>query len=64
MQYERHDDVLKYSGHERVIKTLGWWCTECGEGILSGEALKAHEKAFLAFKADTEKEIDLDQNLA
>lgn len=52
MRYETHDDVLKYQGHERTIQTLGWWCTQCGEGILSGEALKEHERAFLAFKAE------------
>jgi HTH-type transcriptional regulator/antitoxin MqsA len=51
MRYVNHDDVLKYQGHERTIKTLGWWCTKCGEGILSGDALKDHERAFVAFKA-------------
>lgn len=56
MRYETHDDVLKYSGQERVIETLGWWCAECGEGVLSGEALKEHEKAFSAFKADTSRD--------
>lgn len=54
MRYEKHDDVLKYRGQERTIKTLGWWCTKCEEGILSGDALKAHEKAFLAFKAEVD----------
>jgi HTH-type transcriptional regulator/antitoxin MqsA len=51
MRYVNHDDVLKYQGRERTIKTLGWWCTKCGEGILSGDALKDHERAFVAFKA-------------
>jgi hypothetical protein len=53
MRYEKHDDKLVYKGNERTIKTLGWWCTQRGEGILSGDALKGHEKAFLEFKAET-----------
>ena len=51
MRYEKHDDVLTYKAHTKTIKTLGWWCTKCDEGILSGEDLVAHEKAFLEFKA-------------
>lgn len=54
MRYEKHDDVLKYRGQERRIKTLGWWCVNCDEAILSGEPLKAHEKAFLGFKAEVD----------
>jgi HTH-type transcriptional regulator/antitoxin MqsA len=54
MRYEKRPEVLEYKGHERTIKTLGWWCDECGEGILSGDALKAHEHAFLEFKADVD----------
>lgn len=54
MRYEKHDDVLRYRVRERTIKTVGWWCTKCGEGILSGEALKSHEMAFVAFKADVD----------
>jgi HTH-type transcriptional regulator / antitoxin MqsA len=55
MRYEKHDDKLVYKGNERIIKTLGWWCTRCGEGILSGDALKGHEKAFLQFKAEVDE---------
>ncbi len=54
MRYEKHDDVLEHKGHERTIKTLGWWCTKCGEGILSGDALLAHDKAFRDFKAEVD----------
>lgn len=52
MRYEKHDDVLTYKGQSRTIKTLGWWCLHCGEAILSGEPLVAHEKAFQQFKAE------------
>jgi HTH-type transcriptional regulator/antitoxin MqsA len=54
MRHGKHDDVLKYQGHERTIRTLGWWCTKCGEGILAGDALKDHETAFFAFKAEVD----------
>jgi HTH-type transcriptional regulator/antitoxin MqsA len=54
MRYEEHDDVLSYKGHTRTIQTLGWWCTKCGEGILTGDALVAHEQAFQAFKAEVD----------
>lgn len=54
MRYEKHDDVLAYGGRKRTIKTLGWWCTKCGEAILTGEALVRHEKAFLQLKAEVD----------
>lgn len=54
MQYEKHDDALEYRAHKRTIKTLGWWCTKCGEAILTGEPLVRHERAFLQFKADVD----------
>lgn len=54
MKYEKHDDVLEYKGQTRTIKTLGWWCTKCGEGILTGEPLLAHEQAFQEFKAEVD----------
>jgi len=55
MRYEKRDDVLEYKGHKRVIKTLGWWCTRCGEGILTGKPLLAHEKAFQELKAEVHR---------
>jgi HTH-type transcriptional regulator / antitoxin MqsA len=61
MRHVTHDDVLKHQGHERTIRTLGWWCTECGEGILSGDALKDHERAFFAFKAEIDGVLGPDE---
>jgi HTH-type transcriptional regulator / antitoxin MqsA len=55
MQYEQHDDVLEYKGQTRTIKTLGWWCSRCGEAILTGEPLLAHEKAFQELKAEVDQ---------
>ncbi len=54
MRYEKHDDVLEYQGHKRTIKTLGWWCTKCGEAILTGDPLVRHERAFLQLKAEVD----------
>jgi HTH-type transcriptional regulator / antitoxin MqsA len=54
MRHEKHADVLSYRGHERTIQTLGWWCMQCGEGILSGAPLRAHAKAFQTLKAEVD----------
>jgi HTH-type transcriptional regulator/antitoxin MqsA len=55
MRYEAHDDKLEHKGRKRTIKTLGWWCTRCGEAILSGKPLLAHERAFLELKAEVDQ---------
>ena len=54
MRYEKHDDVLEYKGQKRTIKTLGWWCPRCGEAILAGDQLIAHERAFQELKAEVD----------
>jgi len=51
MHVEQLDDVVTYDGHERRLKTQGWWCPQCGETILDSEALAARERAFLDLKA-------------
>ncbi|HTQ42758.1 MAG TPA: type II toxin-antitoxin system MqsA family antitoxin [Polyangiaceae bacterium] len=54
MRHEKHDDVLEYKGRKRTIKTVGWWCANCGEAILTGDPLIRHEKAFLQLKAEVD----------
>lgn len=54
MVHEKRADKLEYQGHTRTVKTLGWWCSQCGEGIVEGDALRASEKAFLELKADVD----------
>jgi HTH-type transcriptional regulator/antitoxin MqsA len=54
MRYEKHADVISYRGHEKTIRTLGWWCTKCGEGILTGKPLVAHARALQSLKAEVE----------
>jgi HTH-type transcriptional regulator/antitoxin MqsA len=47
-------DRLSYKGHTKTIRTRGWWCGSCGEGILDGRALKASERAFQELKAEVD----------
>lgn len=54
MRFEQRDDVVTYKGHERRLKTRGWWCSECKEAILDGKALAASERAFLGLKAEVD----------
>lgn len=54
MVHEKRADKLEYLGHTRTVKTVGWWCTKCGEGIVEGDALRASEKAFLELKAEVD----------
>jgi len=45
---------LKYKGHERTIQTFAWWCDNCKDGILAGEPLAEHERAWLELKAEVD----------
>jgi HTH-type transcriptional regulator / antitoxin MqsA len=54
MTFKTKTDALEYKRHTTKIKTKGWWCDSCGEGILDSEALKASERAFLALKAEVD----------
>jgi len=61
MRYEKHADELSYQGHTKSLKTLGWWCSKCEEGILDGAALRANEKAFLELKAEVDGVLGPDE---
>jgi YgiT-type zinc finger domain-containing protein len=54
MCLEQRDDVVTYKGREKHLKARGWWCSQCGEAILDGEALAARERAFLDLKAEVD----------
>ena len=47
LTFGRRDDVLTVRGQERSLRSLGWWCDACDEGILDGAALVEREKAHL-----------------
>lgn len=61
MRYERHADEVSYLGSKRTLRTLGWWCSKCGEAILEGVALRAREKAYLALKAEIDGVLGPDE---
>ena len=54
MRYEKRGEVLTYRGHRKTIQTLGWWCTKCDEGIVTGKPLLAHARAFQSLKAEVD----------
>jgi len=54
MRFEKRPDEIEYQGQKRVLRTLGWWCSQCGEAILTGEVLRAREKSFLELKAEVD----------
>jgi YgiT-type zinc finger domain-containing protein len=54
MLFQEQPDEIEYRGHMRTFRTLGWWCSECGEAIFDGEALRAREKDFLELKAEVD----------
>jgi HTH-type transcriptional regulator/antitoxin MqsA len=54
MRFEKHSDEVRYQGQTRALKTLGWWCSTCDEAILSGDALREREVAFLELKAEVD----------
>lgn len=61
MRYETKPEVLTYKGHDRTIQTLGWWCTKCGEGILTGVPLAEQERAFFELKAEVDEVLSPSQ---
>jgi HTH-type transcriptional regulator/antitoxin MqsA len=54
MRYHKRLETIEYKDHQRKLKTPGWWCTQCGEGILTGDALIAHDRAFQGLKAEVD----------
>lgn len=61
MRYEKHADEVRYLGHTRALKTLGWWCSKCGEGILKGAPLGARAKAYFDLKAEVDGVLSPDE---
>ncbi|MBI2375108.1 MAG: type II toxin-antitoxin system MqsA family antitoxin [Deltaproteobacteria bacterium] len=51
---ETRPDTIEYKGSLREVETTGWWCGECGEATLNGEALAAREKAFFELRAEVD----------
>jgi YgiT-type zinc finger domain-containing protein len=54
LRWETREETLSYKDHEKKIKTEGWWCSSCGEAVLSGDALLQSEREFLSLKAEVD----------
>jgi YgiT-type zinc finger domain-containing protein len=54
MTFKTKTEELEYKGYTTKVKTKGWWCASCGEGILDGDALEISERSFLDLKAEVE----------
>jgi YgiT-type zinc finger domain-containing protein len=53
MEYRLNcEDVIEYNGYKIITEIEGWWCRDCGEGILTGEHLINREKVFENFKSE------------
>lgn len=54
MRWETREEVLSYQGRTKTIQSEGYWCQECGEGLLTGKALLESERAFMELKAEVD----------
>ena len=54
MTFKTKTNHLEYKGHTKAIRSKGWWCEACDEGILDGAALRASEVAFMKLKAEVD----------
>jgi len=61
MRLEQRDDPIAYKGHEKHLRTRGWWCSECDEAIFDGKALAVRERAFLGLKAEVDGVLGPDE---
>jgi HTH-type transcriptional regulator / antitoxin MqsA len=61
MTFKAKTEQLEYKGHTTQIRSEGWWCASCGEGILEAEALKASERAFVDLKAKVDGLLSPDE---
>jgi HTH-type transcriptional regulator/antitoxin MqsA len=61
MAFKTKAEELEYKGYTTKIRTTGWWCGSCGEGILDAEALKVSERAFLNLKAEVDGLLSPDE---
>ncbi len=54
MTFKTKVEELEYKDYTTKIRTKGWWCGSCSEGILDADALQASERAFLELKAEVD----------
>lgn len=61
MSFKTRTEELEYKGYTTKIRTKGWWCGSCDEGVLDADALKASERAFLNLKAEVDGLLSPDE---
>jgi HTH-type transcriptional regulator/antitoxin MqsA len=61
MTFKTKTEELEYKGYTTKVRTKGWWCASCGEGILDADALKLSERAFLELKAEVDGLLSPDE---
>lgn len=44
--------TLRYKSNSIIVKQPGFWCDECGEGVIGGEDRKATQKELQTLRAE------------
>lgn len=53
--------TLKYKSTFIRVKQPGYWCDECGEGVIGGEDRKATQKEFQTLRAQIDRLLTPDE---
>jgi HTH-type transcriptional regulator/antitoxin MqsA len=61
MVWEKRPTELRYADHTSMVRLLGWWCSNCGEGILDGKQLGVKERAFKTLQAKVDGVLSPDE---
>lgn len=51
MKWTKWIKALHYKGYPTCVTLAGFWCFNCGEGVLAEEELKKKEDAYKALKS-------------
>lgn len=52
MEHKTKQDTIHFRGLSRTAPITAWWCDNCGEGVLDGDALTAREEVFDELQAE------------
>lgn len=53
--------TLRYKSHSITVKQPGYWCDQCGEGVIGGDDRKATQKALQTFRAKIDRLLAPDE---
>ena len=54
MVHEVRPFPAEYKAHSAPCDVEAWWCDSCGDGVLDGPALAAHERAYFELRAEVD----------